>query len=153
MENPWKLLPKQEPFVLEIDNKAVTAYNAKFSYSDAGYVHTDLMPEPFLGDPQAPIVLLGLNPGYDKSDYDFYRQYGEACRLNLEHAPQKYSFYLLNPDYDRSKYTGPKWWHERLGALIRDTSLEMVAAKVCCIEFFPYHSGTFDTHGVHAGSA
>ena len=114
IDNPWLQLTSKSPFVLEIDREQVEAYNAKLSKGDSRYVRLDLIPEPFVGNPKAPVVLLGLNPGYDDSDDEFYRQNEAACRLNLAHAPQQYPFYLLNPDYDRSQYTAV-WMKNLIG--------------------------------------
>src|SRR5450432_3879599 len=139
MENPWKHLPLHEPYVLDMDRPIIEAYNAKVNQTDPNYIHTELLPEPFYGNPEAPVMLLSLNPSYAKDvDADFYRQNETACRLNLEHAPQEYPFYLLNRAY--KGYAGHDWWYERLGALIIDTDLKRVATNVCCIELFPYHS-------------
>jgi hypothetical protein len=145
MENPWKHLPLHEPYVLDMDRAIIERYNANFKSEDETYIHTELLPEPFYGNPQAPVMLLSLNPSYAKDvDARFYRQNADACRLNLKHAPQKYPFYLLNPAY--KDYEGHDWWYKRLGALIKDTDHKRVTENVCCVEFFPYHSRRFGAH-------
>ena len=68
MENPWTHLPDSPPFVLEEDCEAVEHFNVK---PDARtQIHTEILPEPFLGRPDAPVVVLSLNPGFH--EYDLY---------------------------------------------------------------------------------
>ncbi len=143
MNNPWLTLPLQPPFVLETDKEQVELFNrrAKPAYR----MRTDLLPEPYLGDPAgASIILLNLNPGYSPNDHVFYSDSGrrQACLNNLAHAATDYPFYLLAPRL--REFSGPNWWHQKLRRLVEGTSLEQVAKRVCCIEFFPYHSAKFD---------
>ena len=60
MNNPWRHLPDIPPFVLDSDRRAIEEFNA--SASADTHVHLDLLPEPFLGNKDAPVVLLNLNP-------------------------------------------------------------------------------------------
>jgi hypothetical protein len=54
----------EPPYVYAMDNLAVDAFNAHAR--DEHRIHTDVLPEPFLGRKDAPIVLLNLNPGFDE---------------------------------------------------------------------------------------
>jgi hypothetical protein len=151
IDNPWKQSALSEPYVLDIDKPQIDSYNVN-KFDDPGYMHIELLPEPFYGNPQAPVMLLSLNPGYAKNaDADFYNLNEAACRLNLEHATQEYPFYLLNPAY--REYTGHQWWYKHLSALIKDTTLQRVATNVCCVEFFPYHSRSFKASRLKLKSA
>ncbi len=143
MNNPWLALPLQPPFVLGTDKEQVEAFNR--SAKPAYRLRTDLLPEPYLGDPaNASIILLNLNPGYSPNDHVFYSDSGrsQACLNNLAHAAADYPFYLLDPCY--REFSGPNWWYQKLRRLIESTSLKQVAKRVCCMEFFPYHSVKFD---------
>lgn len=142
MENPWQYLPRTSPYVLDCDRAAIEGFNAHAPDGDKFCLK--LLPEPFLGDVHAPVVLLGLNPGFSKDNAPFYTEHGAVCRDNLVHAVKDYPFYLLNTKYET--YSGPTWWRGKLNWLIKDCGLEAVAARVCCIEFFPYHSGRFHAH-------
>ena len=61
MDNPWGQLPEQAPYVLPADATAVESFNRRAR--DNHILHTEKLPEPYLGDPTAPIVLLNLNGG------------------------------------------------------------------------------------------
>jgi hypothetical protein len=138
MDNPWRQLPEQPPYVLPTDAPAVAAFNRRVGDDHA--IRADFLPEPYLGDPTAPIILLSLNPGFDERDrLLFENPCGRALGLgNLLHAPSSYPFFLLDP---RVAYApGAGWWTRRLGAVIRLVGVETVANRVCCVEFFPYHS-------------
>ena len=102
-----------------------------------------LVPEPFLGNPQAPVVLLGLNPGFIPEDIVFHDKpdYHEAAVENLRHGNPEYPFYLLNPNFRDSP--GHKWWYKHLRSLIEKSSLELVASRVFAVEIHGYHSEKF----------
>src|SRR5437763_536443 len=66
MLNPWVNLPDEEPFVLPCDDAGVRAFNA--TATNINRLRLDVMPEPYLGDPTAPLVLLNKNPGFAESE-------------------------------------------------------------------------------------
>lgn len=58
--NPWAALPEVPPYVLPKDRLHVEAFNR---YVDVKHqLGGSLVPQPFLGDPQAPVIVLGRNP-------------------------------------------------------------------------------------------
>src|SRR2546426_11104649 len=122
MRNPWLDLPHTPPFVLAGDMAAVGVFNT--TATDAVRIHGELLPEPFLGDPQAPIVLLGLNPGFSPEDALHHADptFANLLRRNLAHSPSDFPFYLLNPQISGP---GQRWWEQRLARLLavvpRDT--------------------------------
>lgn len=63
--NPWPALPTQPPFVLPEDRPALEAFNrAPRQLIKADFrVDTRMLPEPFVGHLNAPIIILLLNPG------------------------------------------------------------------------------------------
>ena len=145
MDNPWRHVPQQPPYVLPPDLPAVTSFNQRVG--EDHQIHAELLPEPYLGDPTAPIVLLNLNPGFSEHDHLLLDDpLGQALsRKNLLHQPMDYPFFLLDP---RIAYApGAKWWKARLGALIRLVGVEAVAHKICCVEYFPYHSRKYGDLG------
>lgn len=141
MKNPWLKLPNKKPYILKIDRDDIEKYNGNSKSSDR--IHEELLPEPFLGNPKSPIILLNLNPGFCKRDIKFHRQnqFKKLARANLLHKRSVYPFYLLNPELETSP--GYKWWDKRLHELIEDFGRRTVARKICCIEFAPYHSQKF----------
>jgi len=143
MNNPWERLPSQSPYVLPEDAERVSAFNA--SASDDTALQLELLPEPFLGNPNAPVVLLNLNPGFDPRDEVYHREpkFIERSRENLRHQKSDYPFFLLDPAITAP---GNRWWTRKLGALIREFDLLTVAQRVLCVEYFPYHSRRFG-HG------
>lgn len=64
--NPWSSVPSERPYVLECDRDSVAEYNAKYDKCRAEKyrLRTDMLPEPFIGRVEAPVVLLNLNPGF-----------------------------------------------------------------------------------------
>jgi hypothetical protein len=140
MQNPWHELPHEAPFVLAEDGEAIERFNR--TASDATRIHLQVLPEPFLGNPEAPIVLLGLNPGFSSADALCHSDpiFAQLSRDNLEHRASDYPFYLLNPEV---RGPGRDWWDRRLGHLLRIIQRDVVADRVLCIEYFGYHSVRF----------
>jgi hypothetical protein len=68
MQNPWLTLPLSPPYILAEDDLAISAYNRIFH--DKGKkeqaIYREAFPEPYCGNPQAPILLLNLDPGYSE---------------------------------------------------------------------------------------
>lgn len=139
MQNPWTALPDIAPYLLPSDKTLVEKFNNTRPHSDH-LIHHELLPEPFLGNPDAPIVLLNGNPGYDPTDKDGYQkpEMSQLSRGNLVHANTDYSFYLLNPAI--AYFGGYSWWTKKLKPLIDRSSQKTVANNILCVEYFPYHS-------------
>ena len=140
MLNPWLDLPRFGPFVLPDDDAAITSFNQ--TATELMKVHRELLPEPFLGDPKAPVVLLSLNPGFSDDDAGCHADptFSRLSRANLEHGASDHPFYLLHPSI---RGPGRNWWDQRLGRLLEATAREIVARRVLCVEYFGYHSKRF----------
>jgi hypothetical protein len=139
MQNPWVELPDRAPYVLPSDRLAVMLFNAKVPPD--GALRLELIPEPFLGRPDAPVVLLNLNPGFDEREIRFHSNdalFIDLSRKNLLHEDMDYPFYLLNPRISAS--LGHQWWMKKLKEPICHAGLERVARRLLCVEYFPYHS-------------
>lgn len=151
-ENPWtELRLSGGPYVPEQDRCAVQEFNKETEDEDKK-IHLELWPEPYLGDPDAPVVLLNANPGYDELDLLAHKKpaFAQKARQNLLHGLNKtdYPFYLLDPDLTFAP--GFWWWRKTLKDLIdHDKSkpieerLKIVAKRVFCVEYFPYHSKNY----------
>lgn len=140
MINPWLELPTSEPFALAEDLETILAFNKSASLDLC--IHLELLPEPFIGDPSAPIVVLALNPGFSPDDPRHHKtaQFIELSRRNLRFENERYPFFLLDPTLEAP---GRVWWEKKLSRLINAKGRETVAQKVLCVEYFPYHSRRF----------
>jgi len=141
MQNPWAQLPTRPPYVLDSDRARVEEFNRTALKHHA--IDTSLLPEPFLGNPNAKVVILGLNPGWSPQDAQWHAkpEFQRDCRANLLHSGGAYPFYLLNPALTDSP--GGMWWRRRLRVLIEAVGLEPIAANLLCVEYFPYHTDRF----------
>lgn len=159
--NPWLALPDTKPFVLFEDKATVATWNRKHA-NDLRHVKTDVMPEPFVGRPDAPVVLLNGNPGYDASmDMPLHGnpQFRRLSRTNLEHGPSAFPFFLLNPeigqlaqDLHLARAGGYQWWFRHFirpilhsvnvpeGSPRADIIQRNVAHHALVVEALPYHS-------------
>lgn len=141
MQNPWHDLPSKEPFVLPSDKASIRPINAlaKPEYR----IRLEFLPEPYLGNPRANIVLLNGNPGVKEEDRSYHDRadFAKANRATLLHESQEYPFYLLDPRFEGAP--GYKWWYPRLQALFAQFSVKKIANEIFVIEYFPYHSENF----------
>jgi len=85
MTNPWEALDVDGagPYVLEEDKPALAAAEATCARKGEEFAkrygyRTNLLPDPFTGDPDAPIVVFTLNPGYT-DDAKALRWRGKGC--------------------------------------------------------------------------
>ena len=164
-ENPWfinfeSVRKKDNIFALEVDLKQLSERKKEHHFNFT------LFPEPFIGNPNAPIYLLNLNPAIDElidledpceifplkerlkehiiCNSVFYK--GNISELNCE-ALQSFPFYHLDPHY--KYFQGFWWWYKKLKKLVEEIrnsgksvfeSLEMVSNSIFNVEFLPYHS-------------
>jgi hypothetical protein len=140
IKNPWLDVPDVAPFVLAADREGIARFNR--TASEETRVDLNLLPEPFQGNPEAHIVLLGLNPGLSIEDAGIHEEGGFAKRLRANHAHERadFPFYLLHPEV---KGPGRRWWERRLRRLLEIAPRQVVAQQLLCIEYFPYHSVRF----------
>jgi hypothetical protein len=140
IDNPWRRLPNQPDFVLPEDHDQVIEFNR--CATPEGYFHLNLIPEPFLGLPDAPVVLLGLNPGYTDEDDAHHKDpaFVARSRANLLHRESQYPFFLLDPAITAP---GAAYWKAKLRRLTEKFGAETIARHTLCVEFTPYHSVGF----------
>jgi hypothetical protein len=140
ISNPWHRLPSHADYVLPEDAAQTFAFNLQAR--PEVYLHLNLIPEPFLGLPDAPVVVLNRNPGYSEGDDAHHVDplFVEYSRANLLHRATPFPFFLLDPAVAAP---GNRYWSQKLKALIGECSLPTVAQKVLCVEYFPYHSIQF----------
>src|SRR5215469_6765309 len=121
MKNPWRHLPSKSPFLLKCDSDKIDAYNSTASPEKS--LHTNLIPIPFLGQRDAPIVLLNLNPGHSPEDCrrqtkSYFIKQVRNCML---HEPMVYPLFFLGPAIEgKSDGASRRWWKGILHQLLRD---------------------------------
>jgi hypothetical protein len=141
-DNPWMSLPHSPPFVLHEDEEAVRQFNAQAAEDHR--IRTDeLLPEPFVGDPAAPVLLLSNNPGYGKraalrQQPEFMARMRDGICLKVS----TYPFVYLHPDLREAGH----WWRQKLKCLFQRFGEEVVSRSVCNVVYFPYPSKRY-AHG------
>src|SRR5690348_10710166 len=135
MQNPWLDLPSEPPYVLPCDRLPVEVFNRSTASKDLK-INLRLRPDPFLGRPDAPIVVLALNPGLSDQDAASHRRPEFRRRLLscLRHETVEYPFYYLDPE---EHGPGTRWWCRAVGALMEKTDRRVLARELSCLEFFP----------------
>ena len=163
MDNPWadkvrSWQKESERYILEEDEKVLDSKNLTEKFE------LKLLPEPYIGNREAPIYLLNLNPSVEdlmclpdpeeikplmdrlKShilcNYTFYENKNEGFHCD-QYA--KFKFYHLDPAY--KYFQGFWWWYKKLKKLIERLqthdlldSFKISANSFFNIEYLPYHS-------------
>lgn len=140
--SPWVELPTSAPFLIASDAAAIDAFNRAAKPDHR--LHTELLPEPYFGRRDAPVVLLALNPGFSDADPEVHARpaFLAACRANLAHAPSAYPFVYLDPRF--ADTPGGAWWRAKLAPIMAaGVAPPRLAANLLCVEWFPYHSRAF----------
>src|SRR4051794_20783730 len=84
-ENPWRRLPDQPLYVLPEDEEIVRRFNETAQENHQLRID-ELLPEPFVGDPRAPVVLLSNNPGVGRgTPHRRDPLFMDRMRMNLLH--------------------------------------------------------------------
>lgn len=100
-QNPWHRLPDHPLYVLDEDRNKVTAFNDKPNQKHT--LNLNVIPVPFVGRKDAPVVLLGNIAGAGDHEEGEYKQrpaYIKRMLDNLHHSPLKYPFFPLDPGPD-----------------------------------------------------
>jgi len=143
--NPWSDFSPSERNVLEVDKKAVEAHNDRRTADSATRFELNLMPEPYFGRPDAPVVLLALNPGVHPCDHVVHRQPWFVARAagSLTHSLAQHEPFL-HLGADHADTPGGRWWRRITGPLLADDlTIENIARGVLCLQLYPYHSKKF----------
>lgn len=142
--NPWKAVQRNRSgqYVLEDDRPYVEAFNAVPGRKDKHLLRTDLLPEPFTGPRDAPVVVLFLNPGVGGEEESWHErpEFVEAVRATLGDDPVHHRHLGLD---DRFADTGGGQWTRRAFRAVRDElgcPFDDLADKVLSVEFHGYHS-------------
>jgi len=142
MQNPWLSLPceQSDDLTLPTDRPYLDAY-ASTNPKDTHRIHRYLLPEPFFGRFDAPVVLLLQNPGFSEGDIVYQNITEHTTALRRTYAGDQSHFYLDRPSSCNAP--GTRWWKKTACAhLLRDAP--ELKDKLLVLEFFPYHSEAFD---------
>jgi len=152
-ENPWRGLPDKPPYVLLEDDEEVRTFNNEAHPNHK--LDLDLLPEPFVGRRDAPVVLLGNNPGVRSAKTKAWKQkpaFTDRMRGNLLYRLSgDFPFLYLDPDPDICP-PGKEWWRRKLKHLLgafgpgTELALSILARSILAVEFFPYASHSY-RHG------
>lgn len=158
VENPWEGILEPNIF-LEKDKKIIEQFNLRLKQKPNlkledhdYYIHPDLLPEPYMGNPDANVVLLFANPGYGKNERTDYSISGfkDAIIKNLTHSKSDYPYYYLNPDFihpptnGKPNYSdGGKWVRQRMKEILIKIDEKELTKKIFTIQLHPYHSAKF----------
>ena len=146
MKNPWLEFVNElneKNLVLKEEQVIIEKFNQKAA--EQFKIRLEIMPAPFMGNVQtSPIVLLMLNPGYDKEEVsnDYYKEYTPYWKNEIQHIssiPELPLFCL-----DEKYITYSNYWAKKLKPLTSISSREKVAKSISLIQFFPYHSKKFN---------
>jgi hypothetical protein len=138
MTNPWASLPAGAPFIAPDDQGAIERFNS--NARPQHQLHLEIVPEPYLGNPKSPVVLLNGNPGFSDDDRQVHLDpvFNAAARANLTHERVEWPLYLLDPSLPSP---GHDWWVKRLRPL---------AEAVGGYEAVSQYVFVAETHGYHA---
>lgn len=144
--NPWLALLRQPPFVLPQDEPMLDVYNVVHNPSPTAY-RLNLPPLPFQGNLEAPIVVLGLNPGYDLGDEtkQTTEYFLETSFRNYHHdVTLPYPLFFLDPQIEgNTSGKGQQWWHRRLKHLRRHYDDTLLAKALLSVQYAPYRSTSY----------
>lgn len=140
-KNPWCHIDKNHT-IAEGDKDILTK-----EYCEAKGIHTELLPEPYTGLKDSPVVCLNLNPGYSEDDDDFVNnpEFVAEVQRTLTHETDHF---LWTDAQFRSEtgtlHPGCDWWLKRTRALRELLGLESSGQplRIFDLEYFPYHTET-----------
>jgi hypothetical protein len=141
--NPWTALPESPPYVLPEDRPYVEAWNHQVS-NERKRLHTEVVPEPFVGRRNAPLVVLQLNPAWRDLPDARPPDLNAAIRGNLGDDVATH----VHPGFlDRFTATSGSWWRKRWQAVIEHSGLafEDLAERVLAVEWYGYYSHDWAT--------
>jgi hypothetical protein len=138
MQNPWRDLPGQPPYVLPADQPHIEAWNSYPRLNPRYQFCLSLIPQPFLGNARASLVVLGANPDLQGGHHD--GPYAKALRANLLSDGHDGSLLGLTDRFA----DGPnaKCWRRCFRAVVDALRCDPaeIAPRILSVEFLGYHS-------------
>jgi len=139
IDNPWKRIGSQPPFVLEEDIAAIEAFNSRYGHNADKRINLCHTPVPRNGPVKAPVVFLLNNPSYPENTLHGYKD-EQIISRELES--------IRDENYPHLELTPEGYWYPRFKELMKEAGLspERLSCNICSIEIFPYRSRKF-RHG------
>lgn len=137
MQNPWVNLPKNNEYVLPCDIDFIKAHNIKHENKNEFQYKTKLLPDPYVGIPNSPVLILMLNPGVALTDFDIHKteKFKAIINKNLLH---EIPFYYNTETID---CPGSQYWDSRLKFLYKAVGdKKLVQENIFMAQHIPYHS-------------
>lgn len=121
-----------------MDASAAEAHNARVAGDHQ--LRLELLPEPFVGRPDAPVVILMGNPGFSPRDLEAHGDdaFRAATLANLSHAPAAFPHYLLDPAFAWT--SGAQWWRKHTREVLAEVGDEAASKGLLVLEALPHHS-------------
>ena len=138
--NPWRNITWKNT-IADCDRYAFNQLTQK----QKDLIQSQLLPEPYWGNPDGDIVILCGNPGYSVSDNCFAnnKQFLTLFTNVYSHQETRHIWICdgLIPEVNcpvssrRIIHEGIKWWKSKIGWILKQREVSLFVA-----EFFPYHS-------------
>jgi hypothetical protein len=140
--NPWLQLPESPPYVLPEDADYVRAWNeVSGRQNERRLLRLDVLPDPFVGRRDAPLVVLALNPGWAGSEAEDHRDgLGDVLLGNFGDDQARH---VIPGFLDRFADTaGGRWVRRAYRRVVEHAAIswEDLAYRVLTLEFHGYHS-------------
>lgn len=150
-DNPWSCLRDEPLLVLRKDKAIVEEFN-RTAPQDL-LLNLEIVPAPFVGCRQAPLVLFGNIPTVTGDDITI----AESLDDNRRDRDRRLKA-IRSPQHSHNG--GPcdepfrifnRWWERRLKHILeefgdRNTAKSILAQHLLAVEFFPYYSHKRDGH-------
>ena len=146
VDNPWIFIQDKKDFIAACDRDLIDLVLAA-DPSPPSQLHFEVLPEPFAGDPQKAVVfLLSLNPGWggtEEGEQKAATGWDVELRRNLTFNATT-PFVHIDPRF-REATGGGMWWTKRLRRLAEATPWDRVGERLMVLEFFGYHSKSWQS--------
>lgn len=141
MRNPWVDLNEGPEYVLDCDRPYAEAFN-RLEQRAQFQLALDLVPIPFMGDKQAPLVLLALNPSFEperRSSESGTAPRGRALLRTIRDECANPVHVGLCDEFSDSY--GSRWWRRCFNG-VRKAGIPFaeLAERVLTVEFHGYRS-------------
>lgn len=148
MKNPWLDLNVRSyapRYVNAADEAVLDAYDIKQRGPEFDLA-THLMPEPWVGRLDAPVVLLLANPGVAEreADPEWSPSAAERHRAQATLRLKKLDLPYYWLDEELANTDGFEWAEHLLKRVVGDVGREQVARNLVSLSAHPYHSLEFD---------
>jgi hypothetical protein len=137
--NPWTGLADEAPYVLSADCRAIDRFNSALPDDDPHRLYLGVLPEPFLGYHDAPVVVLMSNPGIGPADRTIDRSWLIPANRESLTAPNGTAIYSLS-ERVASTPGGIFWRSFTKGLLAARRDYEVLARRILAVQLHGYHS-------------